>query len=173
MEQVIRGYISHMGKNETAQQTITKRNNVMKMKAIKTATGNAQVSGSYLTEKGEVVTIACRCPQTDENGIFAGTVIGDETLQFGGTSALGKDNKYNRQENYKGGFDWSNVVSLPPGTKFIAQVVSGSIYSMAEIRIEIINSEDSFKDLVYRHKRRLLDAEYGKIAGNDARPVAV
>jgi len=160
-----------MGQTKRLTQTATNQRNEV-MKNIKTATGNSNVSGSYATEKGEVVTVACRRPPTDENGIFAGTVIGDETLQFGGTSARGKDGNYNRQIDYKGGYDWSNVVELPPGTKFIAQIVSdGSVYDMAVIKIEIINSEDGFKELVYQHKRRLLDAEYGKIEGKSA-PVA-
>jgi hypothetical protein len=142
------------------------------MKSIKKATGNAQVSGQYVTEKGEVVTIACDYPPTDKDGIFAGTVTGDETLQLGGTSALGKDEKYNRQKNYKGGYEWSNVVELPPGTRFIAQVVSyGDVYSMALIKVEIVTSENDFKELVYQHKRRLLDAEYGKIEGKSAQTV--
>lgn len=105
------------------------------------ATGNPIIIGAV---KVDSMVTKHFTPETRSCPSNLSGEVKSDTLQIGGSYS----SVDNLLVNYKAGFDWSNLVSLPKETKFTLRVLSrGSAMNMARIEVVVYEEDYTLQEL--------------------------
>lgn len=145
------------------------------MSQVQIATGNADIRGKFLDNKGNLVEILNRyskspwIPTEGQKPFFFGVATGGG-IKFGGTTRHSEttEEKENFGEftlaSYKAGDgNWAKVVHIPPGIKFTARLIrNGNVNAFAQIEITVHDNETDLKEATYQLCLAALNKEFGK-----------